>query len=157
MQRLRFILVFSFLLLTLFLGYLYAGDCYTVGEETIHPGFERFTFYVIDACGNYEGNLLRVKISHNAPEGISLSMYYGLSVFPADPNWLLVDDAVFDSNSMDPNLYGSFMIGKPWRNRDYEFTITVADSADNNSCGTSYIYSWDRGKPKVTGIKKYQK
>ena len=138
-------------------GLVFPEECYTVGEEYTNPGNKTYTFLVEDINGNYFGNFLRVRLKWNAPEGISVTLLHGLSIWENDPNYFVVDDAIHDPNNGDSNLYGSFAITKTWKHMDYKINVQVFDSADNNSCGTGYIYSRDRGKPKVTKFERYQK
>jgi len=137
-------------------GYTYT-DCYEVGTEITNPGNRAFAFYVCDVNGNYYGNFLRITYDLNSPEPISAIMWEGLSVWEEDPNYLVVDNAVYDPNSPDPNLYGSFLCRRNWGHEDWVFRIRVYDKADNNSCGECIISSRDKGKPKVEDFRKYQK
>jgi hypothetical protein len=163
MKTFKAIIVLSILILSLFaVGGINVWadlfqDCYVVGEEYTNPGHKTFTFSVEDINGNYLGNYLRVKLQWNASQGISATMLHGLSIWPEDPNYFVVDNAIPDPNNNEPNLYGSFGVSKTWKHRDYKIDVQVFDVADNNSCGTGYVYARDKGKPKVTKFERYQK
>lgn len=145
------------------------ADCYTVAEKTTKPGYQVWWWDVNDPCGNYQrvepdgttrDNRLLVKIQHNYPKGINLSMYRGLLIDTNLPNpteWLVIENARYvpDANIVD--MRGRFGIGLPFKHFNYEFNFTVKDSVDNNSCGTTYFYVVDQGVPKITGIGKETK
>lgn len=150
------ILIFGIYGSVIYGGSAFPTDCYTVGEHYTNPGQKTYTFSMEDINGNYIGNFLRVRLNWNAPEGISATLLHGLSVWNNDPNYFVVDNAIPDPNSGEPNLYGSFFIEKNWHG-DFEINVQVFDSWDNNSCGTGYIFSRDQGKPKVTKFERYQK
>lgn len=172
MKQLKFVLMMvmlMFLFSSCFWLPAVIADCYTVGEETIRPGFQVWVWDVVDPCGNYQrvepngttrDNRLFIKIRHNYPDGINLSVYQGLVIDANLPNpaeWLVVDNARYipDANVVD--MTGSFGIGLPFKHYGYEFNFTVRDSADNNSCGTTYFYVVDKGVPRITSVRKYQK
>jgi hypothetical protein len=149
MARLKVIIIMTFFLAAITAIAVLPEDSYIVGEIYTQPGRRTYVVTVQDVNGNYEGNFLRIKLIYDPPEGISSAELGGVSVWEEDPNYLVIDNAKYDGNSADPNLYGHFTITKNWGHRDHELGFRVFDAADNNSCGVGYVYSRDKGRPKV--------
>lgn len=160
MTKLRIIMILVVLMASLVIAYAsLPSPEYRIGEDVTNPGRRTYTFYVTDPCGNHEGNRLLVRIDVNGPGPMYAYMTTGLTVWE-DPNYWVVDNAVYDPNnnapySDEPNdLIGAFELQMNFRHEDYQILIQAFDKATNNSIGEMLIYSRDRGKPRITGFEK---
>jgi len=152
MHTFKVVLIYI-MLLSLFIGSYFVvpilATCNPLGTQETRPGNRAFFFRACDPNGNYYGNFLRMRYDLNAPGSIHVMEWLGMHVWEKDPNYLVIDNAIYDPNSSEPNLYGIFGINRNWGHEDWILTIHVFDKADNNGCGTCTISSRDKGKPKV--------
>jgi hypothetical protein len=133
------------------------SDNEPLGTEEAGPGRKWYRIDVIDPCGNYvrrDGvpNHLRMKF-YGDVDGLQLA---GLSPYPPDPNWLVVNNAVPDVNEPNQTLEGHFFCSKVWKPGDHQIGYQVADSNSNTDCKWGYFIIRDKKPPKVKDLTKSQ-
>ena len=123
-----------------------------LGTEEAGPGKRWFKIDVSDPCGNYEGNFLRMKF-YGDIDDLELA---GLHWDPNYAPWLIVDNAIPDTNDPNETLEGHFWFSKVWKPSDNQIGFQVADSNTNTDCKWGTIIIRDKGRPKVKSISKSQ-
>jgi len=129
-------------------------DHHVFDEQVSNPGMKTWRIDVMDANGNYPDNFLRLKLIHDPPEGISAMMLGGVSVWLPDPNYLVIDNAVYEPNSADPNMYGWFTVTKVWKHKRHEIGVHLFDMAGNSNCMFCVIDAKDQRPPKANKLSR---